>query len=195
MKDKIISLLGSVNREGIDNLIEFLQNSDYFKAPASTKYHGNFEGGLAEHCYNVYTLFKEKNDRFNLGLPEDTVIITALCHDLCKVNFYKRGIKNVKQGKKVNYRGQEVDNWVEKEVWEVDDIYPVGHGEKSIIMLQHFIKLTKDEVLLIRWHMGGFESKDNSMHMYNAYEILPACVAIHAADIESSYLLEKRVEV
>jgi len=195
MKDKIISLLSSIKVDGKDKLIDFLVTSDYFTAPASTKYHGNFIGGLAEHSYNVYILFKEKNERFNLGLPEDTIIITALCHDICKVNFYKRGIKNIKQGKKINYRGQEVDNWVEKEVWEVDDIYPIGHAEKSIIILQRFIDLSQEEILLIRWHMGGFENKDNSMHMYKAYDILPACVALHTADIESSYLLEKKMEV
>lgn len=195
MKDKIISLLSSVERDGMEELVVYLQGSDYFQAPASTKYHGNFVGGLAEHSYNVYTLFQEKNERFKLGLPAETVIITALCHDLCKVNFYKRGIKNVKQGKKLNYRGQEVDNWVEKEVWEVDDIYPIGHAEKSIIILQKFIELSQEEILLIRWHMGGFESKDNSMYMYKAYDLLPACVALHTADIESSYLLEKNVEV
>lgn len=194
MKDKIIDLLSSVEREGMKELIVFLQGSDYFRAPASTKYHGNFEGGLAEHSYKVYTLFKEKNESFNLGLSEDTVAITALCHDICKINFYKRGIKNVKEGKKLNWKGQEVDNWVEKEVWEVDDIYPIGHAEKSIILLQRFIELSDEEVLLIRWHMGGFESKENSMYMYKAYELLPACVALHTADIESSYLLEK-VEV
>lgn len=187
MKEKIMELLSSTKRDGIDKLIEFLRDkSDYFTAPASTKYHGNYEGGLAEHCYNVYTLLKEKNERFILGLSEETVIITALCHDLCKVNFYK---KEQKWRKDINGR------WEGYEAYGCEDNYPIGHGEKSIIMLQHFIKLTKDEVLLIRWHIGGFESKDNSIYMYNAYNILPACVAIHAADMESSYLLEKHVEV
>lgn len=187
MKDKIIKILSSVEREGIDKLIDFLEGkSDYFTAPASTKYHGNFEGGLAEHCFNVYTLLKEKNERFNLGLSEETVIITGLLHDMCKVNFYKKEQK---------WRKDSNGKWEGYEAYGCEDTYPIGHGEKSIIMLQHFIKLNKEEVLLIRWHMGGFESKDNSMHMHNAYDKLPACVAIHAADIEASYLLEKHVEV
>ncbi|KGK88008.1 HD domain-containing protein [Clostridium sp. HMP27] len=195
MKEIILNLLNSVNREGMDKVVEFLEQSDFFTAPASTKYHGNFQGGLAEHSYNVYTLFKEKNEKYKLELPEETVVIAALLHDLCKTNFYKKGIRNVKQGKKLNWKGQEVDNWIEKEVWEVEDSYPIGHGEKSIIILQGFIKLTIEEIMLIRWHMGGFESKDSSLTMYNAYNLMPACVALHTADIEASYFLEKKVEV
>ena len=191
MKQKILSLLKSIDRPGIEQVTDYLIKSDFFTAPASTKYHGNFEGGLAEHSYNVYELFKFKNKQYNLELPEETVIIAALLHDLCKTDFYKKGIKNVKQGKKINYRGQEVDNWIEKEVWEVDDSYPIGHGEKSVILLQQFMRLTFEEIILIRWHMGGFEGKDNSLTMYNAYKMFPACVALHTADMEASYFLEE----
>lgn len=191
MKDRIINLLASVDRLGMDKVIDYLNKSDFFTAPASTKYHGNFEGGLAEHSYNVYQLFKLKNEQYNLKLPEETVIIAAVLHDFCKTDFYKKGIKNVKQGKKINYRGQEVDNWVEKEVWEVEDSYPIGHGEKSVILLQQLMTLTFEEIMLIRWHMGGFETKENAMTMYNAYKMFPACVALHSADMEASYLLEE----
>lgn len=191
MKQKILSLLKSIDRPGIEQVTDYLIKSDFFTAPASTKYHGNFEGGLAEHSYNVYELFKFKNKQYNLELPEETVIIAALLHDLCKTDFYKKGIKNVKQGKKINYRGQEVDNWIEKEVWEVDDSYPIGHGEKSVILLQQLMRLTFEEIILIRWHMGGFEGGDNAMTMYNAYKMFPACVALHTADMEASYFLEE----
>ena len=194
MKDRIVNLLAGVDRSGMDKVIDYLNKSDFFTAPASTRYHGNFEGGLAEHSYNVYQLFKLKNEQYNLKLPEETVIIAALLHDFCKTDFYKKGIKNVKQGKKINYRGQEVDNWVEKEVWEVEDSYPIGHGEKSVILLQQLIPLTFEEIMLIRWHMGGFEAKENAMTMYNAYKMFPACVALHSADMEASYLLEETRE-
>ena len=98
MKDKIIELLKSTNREGMDKLIEFLEKSDFFKAPASTRYHGNYEGGLAEHSFKVYEILKEKINFAKMTVPEDTIIISALMHDICKTNFYKikktRGIPN-----------------------------------------------------------------------------------------------------
>jgi HD superfamily phosphohydrolase YqeK len=170
----------------MEELIGFLQSSDYFEAPASTKYHGNHPGGLAQHCFNVYNLLKEKNERFKLGLPDETVIIASLLHDMCKVNFYK-----VEQRWRKDDRGK----WESYDTYGCDDTFPLGHGEKSVIMLQHFLKLTKVEILMIRWHMALTEGKDAQMHINNAFKMLPAISALHSADLESSYLLENHVEV
>lgn len=194
MKDKIIKTLKTVDRPGIDNLIQFLEDSDFFKAPASTKYHGNYEGGLAEHSWNVYQVFKRKVAAYKLDIPEDSIIIAGLLHDICKVNFYKRDTKNVLKGKKDNGYGKMVNNWVEEEVWIVEDKFPVGHGEKSVILLQNFIPLRETEILLIRWHMGGFEPSENRIYMYNAIEMCPAVVALHTADMEVTYFMDKKEE-
>lgn len=96
-KHKFLDLLKEVNRPGMDKLIDWIENkSDFFVAPASTMFHGNYEGGLCEHSLNVYRLFKEKNERYDLGLSEDNIRIMALLHDLCKANFYKLSSRNKK---------------------------------------------------------------------------------------------------
>lgn len=171
-------------------LINYIEKTDYFEAPASTKFHGNYEGGLAEHSLNVYQLFCEKNERYKLGISDESAIIAALLHDLCKVNVYHKAIKNVKEGNKINQYGKTVANWVEKEVYEFDDPFPIGHGEKSVIMLQHFIHLEKNEMLMIRWHMGTTEQTCDSRAVYKAFELCPAALALHTADFEASAFLE-----
>lgn len=194
VKQQIIEILLEVKREGIDKLIAYLEESDFFTAPASTKYHGSYEGGLAEHSLNVYTCLLEKNVTYNLGLDTETIAITALLHDVCKINFYKKGLKNVKEGKKLDWKGREVDNWVEKEVYEVEDNFPVGHGEKSVITIMRFIKLTDLEIAMIRWHMGAFEGLNN-LALQNAMNKWPEVVALHTADLEATYIIEERNKI
>lgn len=195
VREKIITALKEVKRKGIENLIDYISNkSDFFTAPASAKYHSNYETGLAEHSWLVRELFDGKNKQFQLGLPEDTITICSIGHDLCKCNFYKKGFKNVKDGKKMNNFGKEVDNWVEKEVWEIDDQLPLSHGHKSIILLQRFIPLSEFEVLAIAWHMGLPEEYEMKMAYSKACEKYPAIIALHTADVESSYLLEKIIK-
>lgn len=186
MKDRILTLLKSVNRDGIDNLIEWLEKSDFFTAPASTKFHGNYEGGLAEHSYNVYQLFKLKVEQFNLGLSEETIIISSLLHDLCKVNFYK---------KEQRWRKDENNKWEEYYPYVYDDKLPLGHGEKSVMLLQSYIKLTREEIFLIRFHMGGFLDGENLKSYYQAVELYPYIVALHTADYEASKFLEEKREI
>lgn len=140
-KSIITGLLLMVNRPGISKLVEFLETSDYFTAPASTKYHGCYEGGLAEHSLNVFNLLVGKNDKYKLNLTSDTQIITALLHDACKINFYKKEMKNVLKGKKINSYGKEVNDWQEEEVYVVKDSNPLGHAEKSVIMTQNTFSL------------------------------------------------------
>ena len=129
-----------------------------------------------------------------MGLSEDTITICAIGHDSCKCNFYKKGTKNVKDGKKKNTYGKEVDNWVEKEVWEIDDQLPLSHGHKSVILLQRFIPLSEFEVLAIAWHMGLPEEYEMRKSYSKAIEKHPAIITLHTADIESSHLLEKTIK-
>ncbi|UZQ51607.1 HD domain-containing protein [Clostridium kluyveri] len=184
IKAKIIELLSSTQRKGIDKVIKYLEDSDFFEAPASTRYHGNYKGGLAEHSLNVYEIFKRKNEIYDFGLSEDTVKIVALLHDICKTNFYTVSTRNVKKNGK----------WIQVPYYAVDDQVPFGHGEKSVILLQQFIRLSKEEVIMIRWHMGGYEPSQNYNSVSSAWNICKAGVALHTADLESSYILETHLE-
>lgn len=185
VKEEIIELLNSTGRKGIDRVIKYLEETDFFVAPASTKYHGNYEGGLAEHSLNVHYLLKEKNERFNLGLGSDSVIIAAILHDFCKINFYN---------KQTCWRKNDSNRWESYEGYKVQDDFPIGHGEKSVIMLQCFIALKKEEIIMIRWHMGSSEPKEMQMNIGNAFNLVPAAAALHTADMEASYLLEEHYE-
>lgn len=184
-KHKFLDLLNEVNRPGMEKLIDWIENkSDFFIAPASTMFHGNYEGGLCDHSLNVYRLFKEKNEKYDLGLSEDNVKIMALFHDICKANFYKLSSRN----KKIDGK------WTSIPWYDVEDAFPVGHGEKSVIMLQQFIRLTKEELMGIRWHMGGYEPADNRRTISNAWEQCKSGVCLHTADLEASNLLEEHVD-
>ena len=190
-KNKILKAFSYVKRKGIDKLITYLETeTDYFIAPASTKYHSNYEGGLAEHSYKVMELFYQKNKLYKLNIPQESIIICALLHDLCKCNFYVKGKKNVKEGKKPDGR----DNWVEKEVWEIDDKLPLGHGSKSVIVLQQFIDLSEFEIMAILYHMGLPEDYEMRTAYNKAVEKYPAIITLHTADIEASHLFEKIIK-
>lgn len=178
MKEKFIELLRSTNREGIEKLIDFLDRTDFYTAPASTRFHNSFESGLLAHSMNVYTSLKKLVGN---EWPEDTIIIVSLLHDICKVNMYK-----------VDYRNKKDENgvWVKEPYYTTDDLMPLGHGEKSVMIISEFIKLSKEELYAIRWHMGGFEPKENYGYLAKAYEKYPLAVYTHIADIMATYILE-----
>lgn len=175
-----------IHREGIDGLIDWLEASDFFTAPASSKFHGAYEGGLAEHSLNVYKCLKAMVKRYpEFNISDESVAICALFHDLCKANYYKIGLRNVKDEKS----GQ----WYKKEVYEIDEKFPIGHGEKSCIIIQWFLKrLTTDELLAIRHHMGGFDSasRGGDFSVSRAYEMCPLAPMLHMADMEATHLIE-----
>lgn len=180
MKEKFIELLKSTNRDGIDNLINFLEKTDFFKSPASTKFHNNFEGGLLAHSLNVYDALKQLvGSKWN----DDTVIVVALLHDICKINTYKIDYRNKKD---------ETGTWVKEPYFTIDDLMPLGHGEKSVMLISEFIKLSKEELYAIRWHMGGFEPKENYSYLSSAYEKYELAVYTHMADLMATYLYEKK---
>ena len=179
MKEKVLELLKSVNREGMQNLIEFLEKSDFFEAPASTKYHGAFKGGLLEHSYKVYEILKEKVKIHNLEVSEETIIVSAILHDICKVNFYKIDYRNAK-----NKMGE----WEKVPYYTIEDTIPYGHGEKSVMMLTEYIKLTNEEKYSIRWHMGFSEPKELYGTLGQAFKKYPLALLLHEADLEATYL-------
>ena len=179
MKEKILELLKSTNREGMDKLIEYLENSDFFTAPASTRFHGNHEGGLAEHSYKVYEILKDKIDYTKMDIPQETIIISSLLHDICKTNYYKIDYRNAKNSLGV---------WEKVPYYTVDDGIPYGHGEKSVMMITEFIKLTSEEKYAIRWHMGFSEPKELYTTLGQAYTKFPFALMLHEADMEATYL-------
>ena len=181
MKDEIIELLKSTNREGMDKLIEFLEKSDFFKAPASTKFHGDHEGGLAEHSFKVYEILKEKVAFAKINIPEETIIISALLHDICKTNFYKIDYRNAKNSLGV---------WEKVPYYTIEDTIPYGHGEKSVMMLTEYIKLTNEEKYAIRWHMGFSEPKELYGTLGQAFTKYPFALLLHEADLEATYFYD-----
>ncbi|MGN1330408.1 MAG: HD domain-containing protein [Clostridia bacterium] len=183
MREEFIELLRSTKREGIEDVIQFIEKTDFFKAPASTRFHGNYEGGLLEHSMKVYEILKQKvaNSVVELEIGDDTLIIVALLHDICKVNFYKVDYRNAK-----NERGE----WEKVPYYTVEDTIPYGHGEKSVMMLTEYMKLTSEEKYAIRWHMGFSEPKELYNTLGQAFKKYPLALMLYEADLESTYLFD-----
>lgn len=188
MIKKFEELLLSTKREGVEALLEFIRKSDFYTAPASTKYHSCHEGGLLEHSLNVYECLKEKrkNPVWHEALkdiPEESLIISSLLHDLCKCYLYTVEYRNKKN--------DETGIWEKVPSYVIDDKIPYGHGEKSVMMIEEYIKLTPVERYSIRWHMGWSEPKENYNALGKAMGKYPLVLALHEADQEATYLLEE----
>lgn len=183
MKEQFIELLKSTKREGIEDLIEFLEKTDFFKAPASTRFHGDYEGGLLEHSLKVYEILKYKveNNIEGAKYSEDTVKLVALLHDVCKANFYKVDYRNAKNALGV---------WEKVPYYTIDDTIPYGHGEKSVMMITEYIKLTPEEKYSIRWHMGYTEPKELYNTIGAAYTKYHLALLTHEADLEATYFYD-----
>ena len=181
MKEEFLKLLKSTNREGMDKLIEFIEKTDFFKAPASTRFHGDYEGGLLEHSMKVYEILKEKVEKstFPIEVAPESLIIIALLHDICKVNFYKVDYRNAKN---------EFGEWEKVPYYTIEDTIPYGHGEKSVMMIEEYIKLTPVERYSIRWHMGWSEPKENYNAIGATYTKYPIALLTFEADLEATYL-------
>ena len=179
MKEKFIELLKKVDRDGMNDLLDFLEKSDFYKAPASTRFHGDYEGGLVEHSLKVYELLvdKVKNSPVPIDVKEESLIIIALLHDICKANYYKVDYRNAKN---------EFGEWEKVPYYTIDDTIPYGHGEKSVMMLTEYIKLTSEEKYAIRWHMGFSEPKELYSTINAAYKKYPIALLTHEADMEST---------
>lgn len=177
----------NIQRDGADDLLKWLSESDFFVAPASTRFHGSHEGGLLEHSLNVYHCLKEIVQQAGLQdtYSPETIAISTLLHDVCKVNFYKKGFRNAKDEKS----GQ----WYKKEVYEIDEKFPCGeHADKSIIIIQNFIHLEPEEILAIRAHMGGWDTavKGGNGFVGKIFERSKLAVFLHFADMAATYLME-----
>lgn len=189
----------NIKREGIDKLIEWLVTTDFFTAPASTKFHNNFEGGLCAHSINVYNrllslLKSEYGNDVEKHCSSESIALMALFHDICKVNTFERETKNVKQyyegGSKKDSKGY--FDWVEKDVFVSNDQLPYGHGEKSVYILSGFLKLTRLEAMAINWHMGAFDFRvrGGSYALSDVYANYPVALLLHIADMQATNLDE-----
>ena len=169
-----------IKRKGIDELLNYLENkSDFFTAPASTKYHDNFKGGLCHHSLNVYKMLMA-SELLQPEIPQESIALCALFHDICKINFYHEEVKNIKN---------ELGQWEQKIAYVVQDELCMGHGEASVYILNSFIKLTREEAWAISWHMGGFDYrvKGGSKAINTIYEQCPFALELHIADTRATY--------
>ena len=190
MKEEFIQIYReNITREGADALLDYLENkSDFFRSPASARFHGSYAGGLCEHSVNVYDCLQDYLQRprveelYGLEYSPETAAIVALLHDLCKIGCYKPGTRNVKN----DATGQ----WEKVPTFTFDDPLPYGHGEKSVYIISGFMRLTREEAMAIRWHMGFSGAEDKNM-VGRALEKYPLAFALSVADMEATYFLEK----
>lgn len=180
-KERFVSLCASVKRKGISELLEWLGKSDFYTAPASTRFHGSYEGGLVQHSLNVYDELKRLLSIYpEIECSEETAVIISLFHDLCKVNFYGIDKRNRK-----NESGQ----WESYNAYKVDEKFCFGgHGSKSVYLTQHFIKLTPEEAVAINCHMSAFGGRD----IGSAYDQFPLAWLLSVADQSASYIKESK---
>lgn len=180
----------NITRDGNKELLKWLLSSDFFTAPASTKFHSAYEGGLAEHSLKVYNRFlkmiiSEYGDNYTNVISNESIAIIGLLHDVCKVNCYKVDYRNVKD---------ENGNWTKQPYYTFDEELPYGHGEKSVYIISSFVKLTREEAIAINWHMGGFDARvrNGGASLSDAYYKFPIAAIFNAADTLSTYLDEER---
>ena len=191
-KERFVSLYNDfIKREGADKLLEYLLSPacDFFTAPASMRYHGSYEGGLLEHSLNVYDcltayLARERvRELYGMAYDPEWVAVCALFHDICKVNCYKPGFRNVKDEKGV---------WQKVPSYDYDDKLPYGHGEKSVYILTGFIRLSREEAFAVRYHMG-FSGMEDKRSIGEALERFPLAFALNVADMEATYFIEGKL--
>jgi len=188
-KEEFISIYNeNIKRSGSKELLDWMMKTDFFTAPASSKFHCACEQGLVMHSLSVYHTLVEKHFEPDKDSPE-SFAICALLHDLCKAQFYKVSTRNVKN--------EETGQWEKKPFYAIEDAFPYGHGEKSVFLIERFMRLKTSEAMAIRWHMGGFDdaAKGGGFSIALAYEKYPLAVKLHLADLESTYLREKNTSV
>lgn len=174
----------NITRRGADRLLEWLLSTDFFTAPASTRFHSAYEGGLVEHSLNVYRIMMKKH--FVEGEDDrESAAICTLLHDICKAGFYEVSFRN---------RKNDAGIWEKVPYYTINDKFPYGHGEKSVFLIERFMRLKTEEAVAIRWHMGGFDdaAKSGSFAIAHAYETYPLAVKLHLSDLEATYLCEGR---
>lgn len=180
-----------IHREGIKEFLEYLDSTDFFIAPASTRYHGSWEGGLVEHSLNVYyelqcfLQYLYNGEKYKDFWTEESIAIVSLFHDVCKIGRYKPALKNIKN--------EVTGIWEEKIVYTYNNDYEcLGHGSKSVMMIMDYLKLTKDEQSAIYSHMGAYDLSNyfTTTDICNCFKRNTLAYALHIADMNSTYITE-----
>ena len=188
-KDRFIQIYKEkIKRDGADRLLDFLcsDSCDFFTAPASTRFHGAYEGGLLEHSLNVYDCLCDIMNRrrikedYGIEYSDESIALVALLHDLCKINFYKVSFRNQK-----NPEGK----WESVPYYTIEDNLPYGHGEKSVYIVSGYMRLSRDEAFAIRYHMG-FSGNEDPGNVGKAMEMFPLAFFLNCADTEAAYFIE-----
>lgn len=171
-----------IQRPGAADLLKWIESNDFFSAPASVRHHGSYPGGLAEHSVNVFKRLSRLNNeeerrRQCSQYDSETIAICGLLHDLCKIDAYR----NIPVPKEA------------AEQYEVTRNFPAGHGEKSVILILQFMKLTKEEILAIRWHMGQYDfyARGGGYDLNNAFHQCKLAVMLHLADMMATQFDER----
>lgn len=186
IKEEFIEIYqNNITRDGSDKLLDYICQSDFFQAPASARYHSSYDGGLAQHSINVYYCLSDYMARervqqtYGLNCSDETIAIVSLLHDLCKIGCYKAGVRNVKEN----------GVWKQVPTYNFDDPMPYGHGEKSVYIINGYMRLSREEAFAIRYHMG-FSGVEDKGTVGKAFEMFPLAFALSTADMEATYFLE-----
>ena len=183
----------NINRDGIENLLNYLiYDSDFTTAPASTRYHGCYECGLLQHSLDVFYAIKDElsfiyGKRWSEKYSVETASIVSLFHDMCKIDRYKKSLKNVKN--------IDTGKWETKEVYVYNEnTLEMGHGSKSVIMLSQYIKLTEEEIQAIYWHMGAYDlgNYNTVSHLSDTFQKNTLAFALHRADMLATYITDNK---
>lgn len=169
-----------IGRKGIDELLEWINNStDFYEAPASTRFHGSFKGGLLKHSLAVFDSLMDISNvytEYTGTLNIESLAIVSLFHDLCKCNFYSVEKRN---------RKNESGNWESYDAYKVDEKFKFGgHGSKSLYIIMSFMKLKPEEAVAINCHMGAYDNE----HVGDSYEQYPLAWLLHVADEAATHI-------
>ncbi len=191
--------LAKVQRPGMDKLLEYIQKSDFYKAPASTKYHLAAPSGLLQHSLNVLDALRGLLSWRSDGvweyraagkvvdtIPDDSVIMMALLHDICKTHFYGTSTRNQKN--------DATGKWEKVPFYTVNDMMPLGHGPKSAMIVKQYTTLTSQELYAIWHHMGRTRDYENDNAVGKSIEMYPAVLALQTADMMASRFMEGEKE-
>ena len=183
-KSRFLELCRStIHRDGLEDLLDWLQKSDFFIAPASTRYHGAYSGGLCQHSLDVYDYARKLVFLSPVPISEESLAVVSLFHDICKCNMYT-----------VEKRNRKIDGvWQEVPFYSIDERFHFGgHGSKSVYQVQYFMKLTPEEAAAINCHMGFSDGNPSTVRdVSSAYGQFPLAWIVHAADEAATFLLER----
>lgn len=186
-RELFISIMKQVERPGVDELLAWLEGTDFYSAPASTRFHGSYPGGLVYHTLNVVYELRELVRFYDIkDISNESIVIVALAHDFCKINIYQETMVNVPPQRSKSGK------WEQQLGYKKNEILKLGHGAKSLSILQNFIKLEDYEKEAIFWHMGAYDTGTlSSIHdLYDVFKENKLAFLLHMADMVATYITE-----